>query len=71
MAFMTDTFAAEGTLADKVTALWKAYKENAVRRAVYKQTFRELSNLSTRELNDLGMSRSEIRRIAYESAYVS
>ena len=36
---------------------------------IYRRTFNELSGLSMRELDDLGISRSEIRRIALESAY--
>ncbi|WP_408648460.1 DUF1127 domain-containing protein [Thalassococcus lentus] len=39
------------------------------RRRVYKQTFGELSALSNRELADLGLNRTEIRRIAYQAAY--
>ncbi|WHZ33808.1 DUF1127 domain-containing protein [Sagittula sp. MA-2] len=39
------------------------------RRKVFNQTFRELSSLSNRELADLGMGRSEIRRVAYQAAY--
>ncbi len=38
------------------------------KRRVYKQTYTELSNLSTRELDDLGISRSMISRLAYEAA---
>lgn len=37
-------------------------------RRVYNQTYRELSQLSTRELDDLGISRSMISRLAYEAA---
>ncbi|MGY6695291.1 MAG: DUF1127 domain-containing protein [Roseinatronobacter sp.] len=39
------------------------------RRRVYKRTYAELSQLSTRELDDLGISRSMISRLAYEAAY--
>ncbi|MBO29449.1 MAG: hypothetical protein CML61_11975 [Rhodobacteraceae bacterium] len=35
---------------------------------MFRQTFAELSELSNREMNDLGISRSEIRRIAIESS---
>jgi len=38
------------------------------RRRVYARTYAELSNLSTRELDDLGISRSMISRLAYEAA---
>ncbi len=39
------------------------------RRRVYKKTYAELAQLSTRELDDLGISRSMISRLAYEAAY--
>lgn len=39
------------------------------RRQVYQRTYRELSNLSTRELQDLGINRSMITRLAHEAAY--
>ncbi len=39
------------------------------RRRVYNQTIRELRELSTRELDDLGISRSMISRLAYQAAY--
>jgi len=39
------------------------------RSRVYANTYNELSALSTRELDDLGISRSSINRLAYEAAY--
>ncbi len=36
---------------------------------VYRATINELSQLSGRELNDLGISRSMIKSIAIEAAY--
>lgn len=42
--------------------IWKAIEENQQRRADYWI----LQNLSERELRDLGIGRSEIRRIIYE-----
>lgn len=44
-------------------------QENRARRAVYRQTLRELNALTTRDLDDLGINRSMIRRLAHESAY--
>lgn len=40
-------------------------------RAVYARTVQELQALSNRELADLGIHRSEIARIAAESAFKS
>ena len=50
--------------------VWLAHFLNkASRRRVYNKTHAELSQLSTRELDDLGISRSMISRLAYEAAY--
>ncbi|MBO9398261.1 DUF1127 domain-containing protein [Shimia sp. R9_1] len=35
---------------------------------VYRETYNELSALSDRELNDLGLSRSMIRRLAIDAS---
>lgn len=43
--------------------------ERFKQRRVYNRTHAELSQLSTRELDDLGISRSMISRLAYEAAY--
>ncbi len=69
MAFLTDTFSVQGTLGDKIAAFWTNALEARAKRAVYNQTVRELNHLSGRELADLGIHRSMIRRIAYEAAY--
>lgn len=45
-----------------VTARWARY-------SVYRKTLSELSVLSDRELSDLGIHRSMIRRMAFEAAY--
>lgn len=36
---------------------------------VYRRSINELADLSSRELADLGLHRSEIKRIAYETVY--
>ena len=69
MAFLTDTFSVQGTMGDKLVAFWSNFREARTKRAVYRQTINELAGLSNRELADLGIHRSAIRRIAYESAY--
>ena len=50
-------------------ALVADIRDGLQRRRVYNRTHAELSRLSTRELDDLGISRSMISRIAYEAAY--
>lgn len=66
----TNTSAAGGlTLSDRIANTVKSIKEGLHRRRVYNQTVSELRALSTRELNDLGIPRSMITRIALEAAY--
>lgn len=53
--------AASYSLSETLTRFEKYY--------FYRRTVRELSELSNRELQDLGFSRSEIRRVAKEAVY--
>ena len=71
MAFLTDTFTAPISVGEKFAATWAHMVEARAKRSVYKQTLLELGSLSTRELSDLGIHRSSIRRIAYETAYAN
>ncbi len=68
MAHATNIHLGQLSLADRAAALVAAIREAVQRRRVYRQTLRELGALSTRELNDLGISRSMITRIALEAA---
>jgi uncharacterized protein YjiS (DUF1127 family) len=45
------------------------FRKMQARRAIYRQTLRELNALSGRELADLGIHRSMITRLAQEAAY--
>lgn len=65
MAYLNTTDAP--TLADRFTALMNTWAARRKQRRVMRQTFDELSALSNRELGDLGMTRSTIRRIAIET----
>ncbi|TMV53171.1 DUF1127 domain-containing protein [Thioclava sp. BHET1] len=51
-----------------IASFMSAYNHGAERRRVYRQTVAELQLLTDRELNDLGISRSMITRIALEAA---
>lgn len=46
-------------------AMIAAYRKHAM----YRETYNELSRLSTKELYDLGIDRSEIERVSYETTY--
>jgi len=54
---------------DRIASALKSTKAALHRRRVYNQTVGELRALSTRELNDLGIARTMITRIALEAAY--
>ena len=72
MAYETNTLGAVSNgIMDRVNALIADYRVKAARRKIYNDTLRELSALTYRELNDLGLNRSEIKRVAYQAAYES
>ena len=57
------------SIADRFAAFFKVGKDATQRRRVYNQTVAELTNLSDRDLADLGLMRANIRDIAREAAY--
>ena len=61
----TDALSIRDLIAHPVAAL----QLMAQRRRVYTQTVTELSGLSDRELNDLGIARAMITEVANEAAY--
>jgi uncharacterized protein YjiS (DUF1127 family) len=48
--------------------IFKRLRMAVLRRRMYKQTYAALSALTTRELDDLGIHRSMISRVASEAA---
>ncbi|MEM7471356.1 MAG: DUF1127 domain-containing protein [Pseudomonadota bacterium] len=68
---MAHATTAQNTVFDRVRAVIADLTERAARAKVYRTTRDELKNLSNRELADLGIHRSEIKRIAYEAAYMN
>jgi uncharacterized protein YjiS (DUF1127 family) len=54
---------------DRIAALRSELAERRAKYAVYTTTLRELSSLTNRDLNDLGLSRSMIKGVAIEAAY--
>ncbi len=69
MAYTTQTSASNTGLVQRFAALRASITDALARRRVYKTTMNELSNLSTRDLNDLGIDRSSIRAVSYQAAY--
>ncbi len=68
MAVATHQTALKGAPATGLASLIEASKTRFVRYRVYRRTVNELSELSNRELADLGLHRSMIRRVAMQAA---
>lgn len=69
MAHATDIRIAQGGFGEWVRQSVELARHQLARRKLYKTTVRELRALSGRELVDLGINRSMIRRLALEAAY--
>lgn len=69
MAYATEIHAAEGDITHRIAATLKSAGMRFANYRVYRKTVSELSALSSRELDDLGISRSMIKRISLEAAY--
>lgn len=63
------TLPANLPFADRVSGFRASVSEKMAKRKVYLTTLRELQSLSNRDLADLGLSRTELRSIAFEAAY--
>ncbi len=57
------------SISDRFGAVFKTVKDAVDRRRVYATTVKELSALSDRDLNDMGISRLGISDVAREAAY--
>ena len=70
MAYATNNSTLRGSaLGGRFSALLIDIQARLARRKVFKTTYNELSALSNRELADLGLNRSQLRRIAWQAAY--
>jgi uncharacterized protein YjiS (DUF1127 family) len=69
MTVLTETFFAGTSLSERFAAFRAQLADKAAKRKVYRTTMSELESLSSRDLADLGMSRSMIKSIAFEAAY--
>ncbi len=67
MTVATNTSALKSASAGGLSALIEAAKTRFDRYRMYRQTVNELASLSDRELADLGLHRSMIRRIATQA----
>ncbi|WP_456388703.1 DUF1127 domain-containing protein [Profundibacter sp.] len=69
MAFATEIHAANGDITGHVSAILKSATVRVANYRIYRKTVSELNMLTSRELADLGLSRSMIKRTALEAAY--
>ncbi|MEL6840664.1 MAG: DUF1127 domain-containing protein [Pseudomonadota bacterium] len=69
MTYNTNTATGTFSFAQRFAALQHDVAEKLAKRKVYRTTLNELRELSDRDLNDLGLSRSMIKGIALEAAY--
>jgi uncharacterized protein YjiS (DUF1127 family) len=68
---MAQTVALSNTgfhFADAVASAFEAVRLHFARRSAYRQTFKELSNLDDRTLEDLGLNRLDLEEVAREEA---
>ena len=68
MALFTDTHGSGHGLFHALDRVRSAVRTARARRASYLRTYNELDILSDRELNDLGLSRADIARVARSAA---
>ena len=69
MAYVNTTKLADTGLADRVATSVRAVGARYAQYRLYRQTYNDLAMLSGRELADMGLNRSQIRRVALEAAY--
>ncbi|MEL6586884.1 MAG: DUF1127 domain-containing protein [Pseudomonadota bacterium] len=69
MAYTTYGNPAATSLRARVAARFDTFKTDWAKWRTYRRTLNELSTLSNRDLDDLGLSRSMIRSVAIEAAY--
>ncbi|WP_226781881.1 DUF1127 domain-containing protein [Oceaniglobus trochenteri] len=70
MAYITNTHgAARSDIMGRTAAFFKNIGERMEQYRTYRRTLTELSQLSERELADLGINRAMINTIATEAAY--
>lgn len=69
MAHVSDIRISGVTLGDRFADFRGALASRRAQNRVYRNTYNELASLTDRELSDIGISRSDIKRVASEAAY--
>lgn len=68
MALATDYISAKAGIAERSRDYFAELFAKMQQQHMYRQTVNSLNGLSDRQLTDLGLKRSEIRRIAHQAA---
>ncbi|MEO8529735.1 MAG: DUF1127 domain-containing protein [Deltaproteobacteria bacterium] len=69
MAYTTHINSASTGVFGRFAEFRRSLVERSARYATYRKTMNELSNLSDRDLNDLGIHRSQIATLAKSAAF--
>jgi uncharacterized protein YjiS (DUF1127 family) len=69
MAYANDTMVSAGGFVARFRALRADLADRAAKSRLYNQTRTELSQLTERDLSDLGLCRADIDDVAYQAAY--
>lgn len=68
MTYFTDTNTAVSAQPSRIAAILETVALKMRQRKAYRRTYNELCTMTERDLADLGMSRSDFRRLAKEAA---
>lgn len=52
-----------------IASWWKNYRRKSIQHRTYRETVKELSKLSDKDLRDIGLTRGDIHSIAMEAHY--
>jgi len=69
MAYTTHINSTSTGVFGRIAEFRRSLGERSARYATYRKTLKELSNLTDRDLSDLGIHRSQIASLAKDSAY--
>ncbi|MEE9389023.1 MAG: DUF1127 domain-containing protein [Paracoccaceae bacterium] len=69
MTYVTSANTIEIDLADRIASAFQGLFADYAKSRLVARTARELNALSTRDLADLGISRNNIKTVAYEAVY--
>ena len=68
MAYFTETTTPLANELSRTAALFTRISLRLRQRRAYRETLKGLSELSNRELDDLGLNRADLRRVSMEAA---